>query len=135
MTPIEVERSPLAPRLRATIVAVGATGAALSVGSLAIFGVKWAPSVAIGAILATGNLWVLARFVGALFPKDGRRASQAAAGWGLLAGLKMLGLFGAVWLLMRYEIAAPLALLAGFAALPIGIAIGSVVSDRSALEG
>jgi uncharacterized membrane protein len=44
----------------------------------------------------------------------------------------MFGLVVAVWLLMRYGLVSPVPLLVGFGALPIGIAIGSVVSDRGA---
>jgi hypothetical protein len=43
----------------------------------------------------------------------------------------MVGLIAVAWLLMRRGIASPLPMLIGFGALPIGIAIGSLVSDRS----
>jgi hypothetical protein len=42
----------------------------------------------------------------------------------------MFGLVVAVWLLMRHGVVSPLPMMVGFGALPIGIAIGSLVSDR-----
>jgi hypothetical protein len=44
----------------------------------------------------------------------------------------MFALSASAWLLMRHGIVSPLPMLIGFGALPIGIAIGSLVSDRSA---
>jgi hypothetical protein len=49
-----------------------------------------------------------------------------------VAALKMVGLVGVVWLLMRHGVVGPVAMMLGFGALPIGIAIGSLVSDRTA---
>ncbi len=46
--------------------------------------------------------------------------------------LKMLGLVGGVWLLMRHGVVSPIPMVVGFGSLPIGIVIGSLVSDRSA---
>jgi hypothetical protein len=43
----------------------------------------------------------------------------------------MLALLALAWLLMRHGIVSPLPMLIGFGALPIGIAIGSLVSDRT----
>ena len=121
------------PRLRTAIAAVAVAGGAFSATALLFFGLATALSVAVGAAIAVGNLWALARIISALLPSaaEGARA-QSRGGWALLAGLKMFGLVGGVWLLMRHGMVSPLPMLAGFGALPIGIAIGSLVSDRSA---
>lgn len=123
-------------RLRTAIVAVALVGAALSVGALLIFGLATALSVAAGAGLATGNLWALARIISAILPSTGEGArgqiERGRAGWAIVAILKMFGLIAAVWLLMRHGVVSPLPMVVGFGALPIGIAIGSLVSDRSA---
>jgi hypothetical protein len=119
--------------MRRTIAAVAATGAVLSVGALAAFGVASAFSVAVGAAIAAANLWVLARVIGALLPADeaaARSATRSRAGWSLVAVLKLFGLVGLVWLLMRQGVVAPLPMLVGFGSLPIGIALGTLVSDR-----
>jgi hypothetical protein len=136
----DAPRRPVDARLRSAIVAVVLCGAALTLGARIWVGSRAALSVAVGAALAALNLWALARIVSALLPEgesaartNGASAPDAApAGqWALLAMLKMLALFAVVWLLMRYEIVSPLAMLVGFGALPVGIAIGSLVSDRN----
>jgi ATP synthase I chain len=114
--------------LRAVVI----TGAVLSLFALAFAGPGAALSVAAGAGLAAGNLWLLARTVTALLPDDRPGAeAQSRGGWALVAVLKMFGLLALAWLLMRHGIVSPMPMLIGFGALPIGIAIGSLVSDRS----
>jgi ATP synthase I chain len=118
-------------RLRTSIGSVAVAGAALTLCALAFAGLGAALSVAAGASLAAGNLWLLARIVTALLPEDSAGAeAQSRAGWALAAVLKMFGLLALAWLLMRHGIVSPLPMLVGFTALPIGIAIGSLVSDR-----
>jgi hypothetical protein len=109
--------------------------AVLALFGFAFAGVPAGLSVALGGGLAVGNLWILARIVSELLPTDRAGAeAQSRGGWALVAVLKILGLLAVAWLLMRHApaIVSPLPLLVGFAALPIGIAIGSLVSDRSA---
>jgi ATP synthase I chain len=120
-------------RMRTSIRAVAITGIVLALGAAAFDGLRSAFSVAAGAALAAGNLWLLARIVAELLPSDSASAeAQSKAGWALVAVLKMFGLLALAWLLMRHGIVSPLPMLIGFAALPIGIAIGALVSDRSA---
>ncbi|HEY6459930.1 MAG TPA: ATP synthase subunit I [Polyangiaceae bacterium] len=121
--------------MRASIVAVGLTGAAFALAALVVTGPSTALSVAIGAAVATANLWALARIIAALLPRtEGGAKAQSRAGWGVVAVLKVLGLVAVVWLLMRHGLVSPLPLVVGFVSLPIGIAIGSLVSDRSARQ-
>jgi hypothetical protein len=119
--------------MRRCLAGVAIAGAVLAVCALAVVDVRSAYSVAAGGALATANLWVLARIVHALLPRsaEGARA-QSRAGWALVAALKMVGLVGVLWLLIRHGLVAPLSMMVGIGALPIGIAIGSLVSDRSA---
>jgi hypothetical protein len=118
-------------RMRASIAAVALAGAGLALAALVVFGMSTAFSVTVGAAIAAANLWALARIVAALLPEDAQSArSQSKAAWALLAVLKMFGLIVAVWLLMRHGAVSPLPMMVGFGALPIGIAIGSLVSDR-----
>jgi hypothetical protein len=120
-------------RLRTSIRAVAMAGAVLTVAALAFAGFRAGLSVALGAVLAAGNLWLLARIVSELLPSDaGGAQAQSRAGWALVAVLKMVGLLAMAWLIMRHGIVDPLPMVIGFTALPIGIAIGSLVSDRSA---
>jgi hypothetical protein len=132
--------SRLDARLRASLVAVALTGATFALMALAFVGLSSAVSVAVGAGLATVNLWTLARIVAALLPDEaggptgGTRGASGArpttVAWALLGIVKMFALFAVVWLLMQHEVVSALPMLVGFGALPIGIAIGSIVSDR-----
>ena len=126
------EPLPSAPdsRMRTAIVTVGVVGAGTSLAALFVFGPRLALSVAIGASLAVSNLWALSRIVAPMFqsaPHAGGRGAQV-----LLVVPKMLGLLVATWLLMRQGVVSPMPMLVGFGSLPIGIVIGSLVSDRSA---
>ena len=126
-------RPPLDARMRGCLWGVAITGAVLSLGGLAFFGLWSGFSVAVGAAIATANLWVLTRVVGALLPSDAAAAGrQSRAGWALVAMVKMVGLIALMWLLIRHGVVSTLGLAAGFGSLPIGIAIGGLVSDRNA---
>jgi hypothetical protein len=123
-------------RLRAALASVAACGAALTLAALVVFGGRPAASVGAGAALAAANLWTLARIVTALLPSDppvgaGAGDERGRGAWTVVALLKMGALFGAVWLIVRYSLVSPIPMLVGFASLPLGIAIGSLVSDRS----
>jgi hypothetical protein len=122
----------LDPRLRVSLVAVGIAGVAMIIAALAVFGGSGAVSASAGAALALGNLWALARIVSALLPDEKRAAkAQSRASWVFLAVLKMFALLGVTWLLMRHGLVSPLPMLLGFLSLPMGIAIGTLVSDRT----
>jgi hypothetical protein len=113
--------------------AVGLSGAALSTAAFAFGGPGAGLSAGLGAALATGNLWAWGRIVSALLPEGagGARAQRPAA-WALVAGLKVLAVVSAAWLLMRHGVASAGSMLFGLLSLPIGIAIGPLVSDRNA---
>jgi hypothetical protein len=51
----------------------------------------------------------------------------------LVASLKVLAWIAIAWLLMRHGLVAVAPMMVGLLSLPIGIAIGSLVSDRSAV--
>jgi hypothetical protein len=122
--------------MRTALVFVALTGAVEALGAAAFVHLEAAFSVALGAALAVSNLWILARIVVALLPevRDGseQAPSPGRIGWAILAAVKMAGLLAVSWLLMDRGVVEPLSMLIGFLSLPIGIAIGSVVSDRSA---
>ncbi len=121
--------APLDPRLRTAILSVAVVGVGLTGGAVSFFGASMAWSVGVGAALATLNLWALARVI------TGRGGHEAPGRrQGVLAALKMLGLIAVVWLLMRHGVTAPIPMVVGLGSLPIGIVIGSLVSDRSVPE-
>lgn len=120
-------------RLRISLAAVAVTGAGLALAGAVFDRPSTGLSIGAGAAIATLNLWVLARIIVALLPDHRAGAeAQSRAGWALVATLKLGALLGGIWLLLRGGMISPLCLLAGFLSLPIGIAIGALVSDRSA---
>ncbi len=134
------KRDGLDARMRASLVGVAVTGAVLGVLAAVFAGAAAAWSVVAGAGLATANLWALARVVVALLPAEpededrqataGQPDPREARAWASVAVLKTVGLLLVAWGILRYRVAAPLPLLVGFGALPIGIAIAALVSDR-----
>ncbi len=129
-------------RMKTAIVAVLVFGAICTVFAGLGWGFRPAISAGIGGLLASSNLYALARILGALLapmehadPVEGaptaasRRAS--VAGWAFLAVAKMTVLFGGIWLLMLRGYVEALPLLVGYGSLPLGIAVGAVVSDRT----
>ena len=126
------ERTPgaLDPRMRTALVSVAAFGARFAIGAGCGWGGRAALSVAAGVLIAVLNLYGLARILGALV--GGRAGEEEDAGlWGVLAVVKVCALFGGVWLLMSSHLVDPLPLVVGWGALPVGIAIASLVSDKT----
>ena len=107
--------------MRASITSVLLTGLCFGVVGFAVAGVRAGAGVVIGGLMATANLWVFARVGQAFMAKKGNTAP-----WAVIALLKMALLFGGVWLILRTGVVSPLALVAGYAALPVGITIGSL---------
>ncbi len=133
----------LDPRLKTALSAVLVFGAICTLFAALGWGLHPALSTAMGAGLAASNLYALARIFSALLgpmehaePTEGaptpaaHRASVAA--WAFLAVAKMAVLFGGIWLLMVRGYVDALPLLVGYGSLPLGIAVGAVVSDRTA---
>lgn len=117
-----------APPLNATmmvaIICVAGVAVALSVGAILGFGWRMGSSCAAGGLLATANLWAFA-YVGRGMLGEGRRL------WGLLGGLKLLALLAAFYFLMSSGLLSGLGVAAGYAALPLGVAIGNLVGPTA----
>ena len=107
--------------MRAALWSVAAAGVALAFGALATFGAHAAAGVAIGAVIATANLAVFARLGDALVG-----GAKSAAPWGAIALLKLVFLFGGVWMLLKADLVPPLALAFGYSALPLGITLSAL---------
>ncbi len=105
------------------LVATVTAGGALAAGALALHGLRSSVGVAAGALLATANLWVLSRVVGALLGRGGRPTF-----WTLVGTGKVVALFGVVYLLVIARLADILPLVLGFGALPLGILLASLVA-------
>jgi len=109
----------------AALIAVAGCGVLLAIGALIWAGGWAALGVAIGAVIATSNLWLLAYILRGVL--SGSRWSRA---WGAAGGLKLLALLGGAWLLIRYEVVSGLTLVIGYAALPLGATLGSVLAPK-----
>jgi hypothetical protein len=118
----------LDPRLRMALYAVVATGTLFSLIGATKFGSHVGISVAVGAGAAALNLWALAKIIRALMT---RGAAKSVAGWSIAFMLKLVFLVGGLWLLLTWGVVSTLPLAVGYGTLPIGIAIGSLVSDKA----
>jgi hypothetical protein len=114
--------------LRRFILAVAITGAVLALAMLGISGVHAGFSTAMGAGVACANLYVMGRAVAAMLGPSGGR------GWKLVGALKMLALFAGVWLLLTKGVVDPIPLVVGLCALPLGLAIGSILANSRGKE-
>jgi hypothetical protein len=135
--------------MRMALLGVGAVGALFCLGGCLVWGARVALSIGIGAAIAAANLYVLAQIVASMIGVTGDRGvspGQARAGeepapaqgnagaWGVVAFFKMNALIAGVWYLMTKGLVAPIPLVFGYGSLPIGIAIGSLVSDKTTRE-
>jgi hypothetical protein len=114
-----------AATMRAAILSVLACGACFAIAGLALFGARAGLGAAIGGAIATANLWVFAQLGRAFVARKGRTAP-----WSVVALLKLLALFGGVWLILASGIVSPLSLAVGYAALPVGITLASLFGPR-----
>jgi hypothetical protein len=114
--------------IAAALWSVAVVGALLALGGPALLGSGTRASLALGALLAVGNLWAVARMVrGFLNPAGGVRSP-----WVSLAMLKFGLLFLGVMFLVRGGYAKILPLAIGYAALPLGIVVSQLKSAAAA---
>jgi hypothetical protein len=106
--------------------AVVAIGILLAAGAWLIGGRQTGIGVGVGALIATLNLWAFTRIGTAMFSGQSRRG-----GWGVLAMLKLLVLFAAVFGILKRDLADPLSFLIGYLALPIGIVASQFLGLRA----
>ena len=88
-------------------------------------------SAGLGVVTALSNLYVLSRIVSALAVPHVDSKQNAAFAWGVIALGKIMVLFGGLWFLMTRHLVDPIPLVVGYGSLPIGIAIGAVVSEKT----
>ena len=75
--------------------------------------------------MAAGNLWVLAQMVRGFLATKG-----ASVPWGIVAVLKFVLLFGAMYVLVKTGTVDILPCAIGFCALPVGIVFAQLASAR-----
>ncbi len=111
--------------LRPTVIAIASTALALTVTSAFLFGTRATVGVGVGGLLATLNFALFIRLVAAFLSQKGN-----AAPWAVLAGVKLLGLFAFVYIILKRGDLPPLSLAIGYGSLPIGISLGSLFKPR-----
>jgi hypothetical protein len=113
-----------AATMRSATIAVALSGGLIAVLAFATFDARTGLGALLGGALATANLWVMARVARAFV------AQRGATSWAAIAAVKFVALFVGVWLLLRSNAIPALALIAGYAALPIGITLGSLFGPK-----
>ncbi len=111
--------------MRAAIMSVFFCALIFSVIGFAVFGPKNGLGVLLGGLIAAANLWVFAKVGQAFVSRRGN-----AAPWAVIAVLKMVLLFGGVWLLVRSGLVNGLSLAAGYSAMPFGITFASLFGPK-----
>lgn len=111
--------------IRGALFAVCIFGLLGTVAALWLGGMRPAWSLAIGAGIAAGNLWLLAQMVRAFLAQKG-----ATAPWGIVAVLKFALLFGAMYVLVKTRTVDILSCAIGFCALPVGIVFAQLLGAR-----
>jgi hypothetical protein len=115
--------------LTAALWSVALAGVVLAVLSGFVGGGRALLGAALGAAIATLNLWALIRLVRLLFKAQGPRLP-----WALVLAAKLALLLGAVFWLIRSELVDVLPLLVGYLALPIGTVAGQLRGAQPARE-
>ena len=141
----------------AYVAAVGAgiLGLALTIAAVALFGSRTALSVGIGATIAVINLVTMRAIIRALVrsseaedananananadadakPEEEARdhvaeGKRGGAAWGAFAVVKILVLFGGIWILLTRGLVDPISLVVGYGVLPLGIVASSLFSS------
>lgn len=115
-----------------SVKAAAILGAAFSLAALGLYGARAACSVLVGAAIAIVNLVTMRAIVRALVrvPKEHEGAERrGGVAWGLFAALKMLLLFGGIWILLTRQLVDPMPLVVGYGVLPLGIAASALWSS------
>jgi len=109
--------------IASAIWSVAIVGALLSLAAPTLLGDSSRLSVALGVLLAIGNLWAISRTVRGFLHPAGARSP-----WITLAMLKFAVMFLGVLFLVRGGYAKLLPLVIGYASMPVGIVVAQLKS-------
>ena len=126
----DIEKSDPEAGVRQSIVAVSLVGLVGAAAAFWLGGTASARSVAIGTAIGVANLWLLAQMVRGFLTRK-----SALAPWGVIAVLKFVVLFGAMYVLVKSRLVNLLPCAIGFAALPVGIVLAELFGGRRDLGG
>ena len=105
----------------------GLVAIAFTILSAVLQGTFFAVGTLIGGVLATLNLMVFARVAAAFIEQKGRSAP-----WAIIGGIKLVGLFLCVYIILSRGDISAVAFIMGYGALPVGISIGTLRANRNA---
>lgn len=123
-------------------------GGVFALLALGLYGPRAASSVLVGATIAVANLLTMRAIIRALIQvprepeekgdgesgqedRDHKRSGrQGGVAWGIFAALKILILFGGVWILLSRQLVDPMPLVVGYGVLPLGVAASALWSSR-----
>lgn len=112
------------PALGSSVKATAAAALVLAVGVAIIQDPWFAIGTLIGGLLATANLVLFIRIVETFIAQT---QGGKAVPWAMLWALKLAGLFVCVFVILRRGDVNALAFVIGYGALPIGIAVSSLL--------
>jgi hypothetical protein len=116
----------MAERLK-SILAIGGLASVVAVFAA---GTGPALAVALGSVLAAGNLWLLGWLVRRWLSPSGTTTA-----WGLLLPVKLVMLIAVLYGLVAAGVAQPLPLLVGFALLPGSLLVAQLRGNAAAEKG
>lgn len=110
--------------MNTALTGVAIFGVAEALLTLVGWGIHSAGGVALGAALATVNLWAFTRIGHALL--SGRQGQ--AATWAMIGVFKLVALLAGVYWLLDRSVVEPIPLMIGYAALPGGITLATLLN-------
>ena len=105
--------------MRSSLACVAISAVVITACAFGLSKTKHLVGVAVGGFVAWANLWAFSKLGALLLVKP-------SAGLGLAGVVKMILLFVGVFILFKRGVATPLEFVCGFAALPIGIVMGTL---------
>jgi hypothetical protein len=137
-------------------ISAAALGAAMTLGGLGLFGGRTALSIGAGTVIAVANLVSMNAIIRAMLrpaeaeaeaasapASDGEIKEEAAApapdhvaegkrggaAWGAFALVKIVVLFGGIWILLTRGLVDPIPLVVGYGVLPLGITVSGLFTS------
>jgi hypothetical protein len=111
--------------MRAAVYTVAGSALLFSVIAFAFVDARTGAGVLIGGAMATLNLLVFARLGQAFLSRQGKTVP-----WTVVAVLKLVLLFGGVWMILKSGAVSGVSLVIGYAAMPFGVTLASLFGPK-----
>ncbi len=113
------------PTVIVALISVAVLAAVLAAGAAVAYDGRAALGVGVGGLIALANLAAFVYVVRGVFSTSPYRRL-----WVLLGVVKVIVLFGGVWLLWDRQLVSPLAMVVGYGALPLGLTVSGLAGGR-----